>query len=131
MSKAKKNIDKAQEEEVQSVNYIDIKPEDKKSFNTIGEIMNDILDSENNIQIPNAMVAMTVLIQGIRSVYKYLEENRSKTEYVSVNLGDYLELGIEYRESDDEEKDGNFTIGAKEGLKGKIDSKSDDVSEEQ
>ena len=86
MSKEKKNIDKAQEEEVQSVNYIDIKPEDKKSFNTIGEIMNDILDSENNIQIPNAMVAMTVLIQGIRSVYKYLEENRSKTEYVSVNL---------------------------------------------
>ena len=130
MSKEKKNIDKAQEEELQSVNYIDIKPEDKKSFNTIGEIMNDILDSENNIQIPNAMVAMTVLIQGIRSVYKYLEENRSKTEYVSVNLGDYLELGIEYRESDDEEKDGNFTIVAKEGLKGKIDSKSDDVSEE-
>lgn len=133
MSDKKKKREEENEEALSSVNIVDVPAEQKEKYTDIGYLMSKVLEDQNHIKIPNAMVAMTVLDQGLRSLIDYIVQNRSKAKSNAakkfvVTIGD-IDFGISYREDENEEKEGNFTMFANITVENKINGKSDDETE--
>ena len=124
------------DELMKKVSVTSVEASEKEKYNEIGSNMGDILKVENNINIPNPMIAMTVLEQGICCVLKHLAENRAKAlnsadGAYSVKLGNYVEFGITHRPSEDEEKEGNYCMFANILPGAKLIGKSDEESEDE
>lgn len=102
----------------------------KKEIEAICESAQKVLDSENNISISNALGIATIVYEFLNAAGRYLDENKDKNSEVSINLMEMLEIGVSYRESDDGEKEGNFTPFVIPGQALRTAIKDDNITDE-
>lgn len=75
----------------------------------IAENTKILIHEENNIAISQSVGIPTISYWFMRAVIDYLNENKTNTGDVEINLLGILSLGISHRDEEDAEKDGNFT----------------------
>lgn len=104
--------------------------EDEAILREAGIIAGKTLTDENNIEISNDAAIATIASVYLESLFKLLNSKKSLGGEVSVNFGDLMTVGITCLESEDGEKDANFTPYIKAGIKFKTDhAKADGQSE--
>ena len=103
---------------------------DMKSVSEIAKMAQKILKEENNIVITMADAIPTIVYQYLIALAKYLEKNKVAGETTSINFMNYAHFGVTFRESEDGEKDGNFTPFVQPGSILKTLIKSDETTED-
>ena len=104
--------------------------EDAEVINKIAETAQAVLDKEHNIVISNSDAIPTIVYQFLKVTIAELNKMKKPGEDVEINLMHLLDLGITCRESDDEEKEANFTPYCTPGQEFKLAIKDDGVTEE-
>jgi hypothetical protein len=129
-----KKLDKNSEKEIitmkeKQCKFITIN-EDADVIDKISETAQAILDRDNNIQISNPAAIPTIVYQFLKCTIDELNRRKKPGEDVEINLMHLLDLGITCRESDEEEKDANFTPYCTPGQEFKLAIKDDGITEE-
>lgn len=101
-----------------------------KDISEIAKITQEVLEKERHISISLADAIPTIAYEFMYSVAQFLDKNKDKNSDTVVNVMNLLEMGVTYRESDDGEKDGNFTPFIQPGTIFKTVIKSDDMTED-
>jgi len=104
--------------------------QDVKELEKISTIAQEVLKSERNILISDARAIPTIVYEFLNSAARYLEKVKSKDKNIQINIFDIFDMGVTYRESDDGEKDGNFTPYLQAGQVLKTTIKSDELTED-
>lgn len=97
----------------------------------IANITRDVLDTERNIDITRADAIPTIVYEYMVTLFKYIGDHKSTEENFELKFADLFRAGVSYRESEDGEKDANFTPYLIPGSTFKILVKSDDTTEEE
>jgi hypothetical protein len=105
--------------------------QNEKEIQKIAERAQKFLDEENHIVISHAQAIPTIAYAFLRETINFLNENKSAGNDIEINVMQLLDLGISHRESDDAEKEGNFTPYARAGQEFKLLVKDDDATEEE
>ena len=90
----------------------------------------EILANEHHISISHAGAIPTIAYTFLYSAAQFLDQNKSTTNDIIINLMNLIEMGVTYRESDDGEKDGNFVPFIQPGTIFKTVIKSDEMTED-
>jgi len=101
-----------------------------KALTEIAEAAQKVLYKERHINITMADAIPTIAYEFLYSAAQFLDKNKSTDSDISVNIMNLLEMGITYRESDDGEKEGNFTPFIQPGTIFKTVIKSDETTED-
>lgn len=105
--------------------------EDADIINKIAETAQAILDREHNIIISNPDAIPTIVYQFLKVAIAELNKMKKRGEDVEINLMHLLELGVTWREAEDEEKEGNFAPSCTPGQEFKLEIKNDGDSEDE
>lgn len=105
--------------------------QERKAIDEISKIAQKVLKDERKINITMHEAIPTIAYELLYAAMQYLEKNKSTDEDLSVNFFNLLEMGVTYRESEDSEKDGNFTPYLQPGVIMKTVIKSDEVTEDE
>ncbi len=105
--------------------------EDVEVIQDIARVASEVLKKEFNINISVHEAIPTIWYAFTDQVIKRLSKEKSMDADTEINLMDVLTVGISYRESEDGEKDGNFTPYAIPGQVFKTTIKSDEVTEDE
>ena len=103
--------------------------EELDAIENISKTAQKVLKGENNIYISRHEAIPTIVSQFLYVLAQYLEQNKDTEEDISINLMNFMELGVTYRESDDGEKSGNFVPFTVPGTIFKTVIKSDENTE--
>ena len=98
---------------------------------TIATMTQSILKNERHISITMAEAIPTIVYDFLYACAQFLEKNKSTDSDISINLMNLMEMGVTYRESDDGEKNGNFTPYIQPGTIMKTVIKSDEMTEDE
>lgn len=104
--------------------------ENVKEINEISEMAQKVLDEERNITISQASAIPTIVYEFMTAMFSYMGKEKSVDKDVMINLMHLFDFGITYRDSEDGEKDGNFTPFMNPGQICKTIIKSDEVTED-
>lgn len=104
--------------------------EDAEVINKIAETAQAVLDRDHNILISNPDAIPTIVYQFLKISIDELNKMKKAGEDVEINLMHLLDLGVTSRESDDEEKEANFTPYCTPGQEFKLAIKDDGTTEE-
>ena len=113
----------------ESAKLIEFK-EHGKELHEISEMAKKALDHNRNIVISQSAAIPTIVHEFMYSMFEYLSKQKSTDKDVMINFMNLFDFGITYRESDDAEKDGNFTPFMTPGQICKTIIKSDELTEE-
>lgn len=105
-------------------------PKEMKDLSEIAEMTQKVLKNECHINITMAEAIPTIAYEFLYSVAQFLDKNKDQNTDTVVNIMNLLEMGVTYRESDDGEKDGNFTPFIQPGTIFKTLIKSDEMTED-
>ena len=105
-------------------------PEDSKALEEVATLAQKMLETEHNIKVTRAEALHTITYVTLLALAKYLEKNKSTAGTTAVNFLNFMTMGITYRESEDGEKDGNFTPFIQPGTIFKTFIKSDEMTED-
>lgn len=105
-------------------------PEDSKALSEIAVSAQKILETEHNIKVTYAPALPTITYATLLALAKYLEKNKSTSGTTAINFLNFMTMGITYRESEDGEKEGNFTPFIQPGTIFKTFIKSDEMTED-
>lgn len=106
-------------------------PEDSKALSEIGKLAQKMLKEENNIYVSMPEALNTITYVTLLAAARYLDKNKVAGETTALNFLNFMTMGITYRESEDGEKDGNFTPFIQPGTIFKTFIKSDDTTEDE
>lgn len=104
--------------------------ENVKEISEISVMAQKILEEERNITISKAEAIPTIVYEFMISMFSYMGKEKSIDKDIMINLMHLFDFGITYRESEDGEKDGNFTPFMNPGQVCKTIIKSDEVTED-
>ena len=90
--------------------------DNREELAAISKIAKDFIWKEYQIEVQVEEAIPTISYWFFRAAIKYLNENKSKAKDTKINILDFMDLGISYREDGDGEKDGNYTPFANPGL---------------
>lgn len=113
-----------------AVKLIEIR-EDEKAIMTIAERAQKYLDAEHKITITHEQIIPTIVYGFLREAINFLNEQKSGSEEVELNLMQLLDIGISYRENEESEKEGNYTPYARPGQEFKLLVKDDEDTEDE
>lgn len=67
------------------------------------------LKEEYGIQVSKGEGISTIAYWFVKKAIEHLNDNKTEGEDIEITIQDLIKLGITYRESEDAEKDANFT----------------------
>lgn len=105
-------------------------PKDMKAVSEINEMAQKMLKEECKIVISDPKAFPSIVFEYLTAIAKYLEKNKVPGEGASVNFMNFATFGVTYRESEDGEKEGNFTPYIQPGTILKTYIKSDEATED-
>lgn len=105
-------------------------PKEMKDISEIAKLTQDVLIKDRHINITMADAIPTIAYEFLFSVAQFLDKNKSTGSDTVVNIMNLMEMGVTYRESDDGEKEGNFTPFIQPGTIFKTVIKSDEMTED-
>jgi hypothetical protein len=103
--------------------------QNEKEITKISDRAQKLLDEEYHIVISHAQAIPTIVYAFMKETVNFLNQNKSAGNDIEINLMQLLDLGISHRESDDAEKEGNFTPYARPGQEFKLLVKDDEETE--
>jgi hypothetical protein len=111
------------------VKFIEIR-DNEKELMQIAENARLSLERQMGIKINNASGIPTVVYMFLLETVNFLNKQKEEGTDVEVNLMNLMTLGISHRESEDGEKEGNFTPYLQPGQELKLLVKDDEDTEE-
>ena len=104
----------------------------EKKFNAeIAEAAQKYLKNEHNINITMSDAIPTIVYGYLYCAAQLLEKNKTPDEDLIINVMNFMEMGVTFRESDDGEKSGNFVPFITPGTIFKTVIKSDEMTEDE
>ena len=106
-------------------------PEDNKALSEIAKMAQKMLKEEYNILVTMPEAINTIAYAAMLSTAMYLDKHKQVNETTAINFLNFMTIGTTYRESEDGEKEGNFTPFLQAGTIFKTLIKSDDTTEDE
>jgi hypothetical protein len=82
--------------------------ENGEEITSIANKAKDVLEQDHGIKVRDPEAVWTVAYKTLEETVKWISDNK-KSDNLILNFFDLFDIGVTYRESDESEKDGNFT----------------------